>query len=268
MAARPGGGAGRRTGGPDGRPPAGQVAGADHPARPAAGTGHGRVQGHLPATRRAGRLGGGRRRPAHRSRGRHLDHGPHLPPRRRGRRFHLRRARAARVPAVRQHLPDPHRADPRRAHRGRTPDRPALGSPGRAHRAGRHGRHRPLRRGNHAEVAVPAGLHGGAQRRPAGPAGQRVRRSFLRRPLPDLRHPRRAPRPGHRAALLLRPRVESRPPGTHPYGWAPETLLESYHTERRAAAEEILAVTAATMDFLFPPDESAPASAPTSSPPR
>jgi 3-(3-hydroxy-phenyl)propionate hydroxylase len=38
------------------------------------------------------------------------------------------------------------------------------------------------------------------------------------------------------------------------YGWAPEELLESYHTERHAAAAENIAVTTATMDFLVPPD--------------
>jgi pentachlorophenol monooxygenase/3-(3-hydroxy-phenyl)propionate hydroxylase len=37
-------------------------------------------------------------------------------------------------------------------------------------------------------------------------------------------------------------------------GWAPESLLESYHAERHAAALENLAVTSATMDFLVPPD--------------
>jgi 3-(3-hydroxy-phenyl)propionate hydroxylase len=35
-------------------------------------------------------------------------------------------------------------------------------------------------------------------------------------------------------------------------GWSPESLLESYHTERHAAALENLAVTAATMRFLVP----------------
>jgi 3-(3-hydroxy-phenyl)propionate hydroxylase len=39
------------------------------------------------------------------------------------------------------------------------------------------------------------------------------------------------------------------------HGWAPEDLLESYHHERHAAAQENLAVTTATMDFLVPPDE-------------
>src|SRR6185312_2310524 len=38
------------------------------------------------------------------------------------------------------------------------------------------------------------------------------------------------------------------------YGWAPEELLESYHTERHAAAVENVEVTTATMDFLVPPD--------------
>ncbi|HEY3000978.1 MAG TPA: FAD-dependent monooxygenase [Kribbellaceae bacterium] len=42
-------------------------------------------------------------------------------------------------------------------------------------------------------------------------------------------------------------------------GWAPETLLESYDAERRAAAHENLDVTAATMRFLVPPDETAAA---------
>jgi 2-polyprenyl-6-methoxyphenol hydroxylase-like FAD-dependent oxidoreductase len=35
-------------------------------------------------------------------------------------------------------------------------------------------------------------------------------------------------------------------------GWAPESLLDSYHAERHAAALENLAVTAATMRFLVP----------------
>lgn len=34
--------------------------------------------------------------------------------------------------------------------------------------------------------------------------------------------------------------------------WADDTLLDSYHLERHAAAVENLAVTAATMDFLVP----------------
>ncbi len=38
-------------------------------------------------------------------------------------------------------------------------------------------------------------------------------------------------------------------------GWAPGALLESYHDERHAAARENLEITAATMDFLVPPDE-------------
>jgi len=37
-------------------------------------------------------------------------------------------------------------------------------------------------------------------------------------------------------------------------GWAPEALLDSYHAERHAAAQENLEVTTATMDFLVPPD--------------
>ncbi|WP_344588024.1 FAD-dependent oxidoreductase [Actinomadura vinacea] len=40
-------------------------------------------------------------------------------------------------------------------------------------------------------------------------------------------------------------------------GWAPPALLETYHAERHAAARENLDVTAATMRFLVPPDESA-----------
>jgi pentachlorophenol monooxygenase/3-(3-hydroxy-phenyl)propionate hydroxylase len=35
-------------------------------------------------------------------------------------------------------------------------------------------------------------------------------------------------------------------------GWAPESLLDSYHAERHAAARENLAVTSATMRFLVP----------------
>jgi 3-(3-hydroxy-phenyl)propionate hydroxylase len=42
-------------------------------------------------------------------------------------------------------------------------------------------------------------------------------------------------------------------------GWAPPELLESYHDERHAAAQENLAVTSATMDFLVPHDEAAAA---------
>ncbi|BBG05096.1 MULTISPECIES: FAD-dependent monooxygenase [Pseudonocardia] len=38
------------------------------------------------------------------------------------------------------------------------------------------------------------------------------------------------------------------------YGRASQELLETYHDERHAAARENLAVTAATMDFLVPPD--------------
>ncbi|MEJ8278140.1 FAD-dependent monooxygenase [Pseudonocardia spirodelae] len=38
------------------------------------------------------------------------------------------------------------------------------------------------------------------------------------------------------------------------YGRAPESLLESYHAERHAAAVENVAVTTATMDFLVPQD--------------
>lgn len=36
------------------------------------------------------------------------------------------------------------------------------------------------------------------------------------------------------------------------HGWAPESLLETYHQERRAAALENIEVTTATMDFLVP----------------
>jgi pentachlorophenol monooxygenase/3-(3-hydroxy-phenyl)propionate hydroxylase len=42
-------------------------------------------------------------------------------------------------------------------------------------------------------------------------------------------------------------------------GWASDELLESYHDERHAAAQENLAVTSATMDFLVPHDEAAAA---------
>ncbi len=42
-------------------------------------------------------------------------------------------------------------------------------------------------------------------------------------------------------------------------GWAPESLLDTYHDERHAAALENLAVTTATMNFLVPPDEAAAA---------
>jgi 3-(3-hydroxy-phenyl)propionate hydroxylase len=43
------------------------------------------------------------------------------------------------------------------------------------------------------------------------------------------------------------------------HGWAPDTLLETYHDERHAAAVENIAVTTATMDFLVPQDEAAAA---------
>jgi pentachlorophenol monooxygenase/3-(3-hydroxy-phenyl)propionate hydroxylase len=39
------------------------------------------------------------------------------------------------------------------------------------------------------------------------------------------------------------------------HGWAGEELLESYHTERHAAAVENISVTTATMDFLVPQNE-------------
>ncbi|GAA3546400.1 FAD-dependent oxidoreductase [Amycolatopsis ultiminotia] len=39
------------------------------------------------------------------------------------------------------------------------------------------------------------------------------------------------------------------------HGWAGEELLESYHAERHAAAEENLEVTTATMDFMVPRDD-------------
>jgi len=42
-------------------------------------------------------------------------------------------------------------------------------------------------------------------------------------------------------------------------GWAPATLLDTYHDERHAAALENIAVTTATMDFLVPQDEAAAA---------
>ena len=38
------------------------------------------------------------------------------------------------------------------------------------------------------------------------------------------------------------------------HGWAPQTLLDSYHDERHLAAAENLAVTGATMAFLVPAD--------------
>lgn len=39
------------------------------------------------------------------------------------------------------------------------------------------------------------------------------------------------------------------------HGWADESLLDSYHDERHAAAAENIAVTSATMRFLVPQDE-------------
>jgi len=41
------------------------------------------------------------------------------------------------------------------------------------------------------------------------------------------------------------------------HGWAPESLLESYHTERHAAALENIEVTSATMRFLVPGSQEA-----------
>lgn len=38
------------------------------------------------------------------------------------------------------------------------------------------------------------------------------------------------------------------------YGWATDDLLETYHIERHAAAQENLQVTTATMEFLVPPN--------------
>jgi pentachlorophenol monooxygenase/3-(3-hydroxy-phenyl)propionate hydroxylase len=38
------------------------------------------------------------------------------------------------------------------------------------------------------------------------------------------------------------------------HGWAPSSLLETYHRERHAAAVENLEITTATMRFLAPPD--------------
>jgi len=43
------------------------------------------------------------------------------------------------------------------------------------------------------------------------------------------------------------------------HGWAPERLLATYHDERHAAAQENLAVTTATMNFLVPQDAEAAA---------
>ena len=63
-------------------------------------------------------------------RGRHLDDRAHLPPRRRAVQLLLRRGRAPRVPAVREHLAVPHRAAARRADRGRAADRGPLGPTG------------------------------------------------------------------------------------------------------------------------------------------
>src|SRR5215510_1270836 len=40
-------------------------------------------------------------------------------------------------------------------------------------------------------------------------------------------------------------------------GWAPASLLDSYHAERRAAARENLRVTSATMEFLVPQTDEA-----------
>jgi hypothetical protein len=47
-------------------------------------------------------------------------------------------------------------------------------------------------------------------------------------------------------------------------GWAPESLLDSYHDERHAAALENIEVTGATMRFLVPGTEEEPAAASTS----
>ena len=100
-----------------------------------------RLQGHLPAARRARHLGRGRRRRADRRRGRHLDarRAPSTATASCSR-YDLRRPRPLAVPAVRQHLAGPHRGDPRRADRRRAADRRALGPRGHRHRPGRRRR--------------------------------------------------------------------------------------------------------------------------------
>ena len=86
-------------------------------------------------------------------------------------------------------------------------------------RAGRRRRH-AVRRDAAGPVRAAGVLPGvccGRPRRRAAPAARgELRRALLRRPLPDLRHPRRAARLGQRAAVLLRPGVEPGPAGAHP----------------------------------------------------
>ena len=127
-----------------------------------------------------------------------MDDGAHVPPRPRAVRAHVRRRRELAVPAVREPVAVAHRGDPRRTDRRRAADRRALGP--RGHRSRR------------APRAVHRALHrrGG---RPAAHPRRHLRRLLVRRPLPHLRHPHRPPRLGDRAAVLLRSRVEPRPPG-------------------------------------------------------
>ena len=111
-----------------------------------------------------------------------------------------------------------HRGDPRRAHRRGAADRRAVGPGGRRHRAGRRRRHAALRRtagacAGRAYVVACAGARGDALRATLGVTfdGPSFDDHFLicdiRTDLPGL---------GDRAAVLLRPRVEPRPPGARP----------------------------------------------------
>ncbi|CAM3821712.1 hypothetical protein NOGI109294_14770 [Nocardiopsis gilva] len=178
----------------------------------------GRIQGHLLPARRPGRIRpDGRRRPAAR-RGRHLDHRAHLLPAPRSAHGDLpRHERRGPPAAVDQHLPGPRRAGAAAPRPRRAADRHPLPAPGHRRAPGRRRRHRhrrhPLRSLRRARL--PPDRRGRPPQHHPAPARRRLPRRFLRRPVPHLRHPRRPPVP-QRAPVLLRPRVEPRPPGPGP----------------------------------------------------
>ncbi len=120
------------------------------------------------------------------------------------------------LPAVREHQPDRGRGAPPRAG-CRAGCGPALGP--HAHRVDRwRGRRRPGAGHPGWTGNPPCPLPGRDRWRPFDgppPAGRGLPGPQPRRPLPDLRHPRRAPVP-ERAALLLRPALEPGSPGPHP----------------------------------------------------
>ena len=142
-----------RAGRPDRRVAARPLGCADGGARPAARPGPRRLEGDLPAARRARHLGRRRCRGADRGRGRHLDHRADLPPWRGAVQPHLRRRGPLAVPAVREHLAVAHRGDPRRVHRRAAADRGAVGAAGHRAPAGRRRGGADLRR-RHAGAGV------------------------------------------------------------------------------------------------------------------